>query len=462
MVMESVRQAICDHSMLPSGERVLVAVSGGQDSIVLLDVLHRLSAELQFPLVVGHIDHGLREEASVQDAIFVQQVADAYNLESVKHRLTRLDLQQQRAHGREGAARIARLAKLEALAADAGASRIALGHTLDDHAETILYRLARGTGPTGMRGIAPVRLPFIRPLIHTLRADVHTYAIDRGLTWREDSTNTDLSYARNRIRHRIVPELRQLNPQVVEALARSAELLADLDEATSFLVGRALNQCQAKSGDSAFCLSRNGLAVLPSAVARLIIREAIRQERGDLDGIELAHIDAILRLADSQRAHGQLSLPRLHIRMQSDTLSLSPAPATSAQQWRIPVNLGITSLPGNDSTLELEIVLMADLDMESVRSDRWTEVADADRVTFPLHLRTRRHGDRFTPLGMEREIKLKDFLINEHASYFDRDEIPLLCDDRTILWVAGIRLSDTVKLSDRTQRMLLMRMKGVR
>jgi len=460
MVMESARQELQDHSMIPKGARVLVAVSGGLDSIVLLDVLNQLSAELLFDIVVGHIDHGLRGAASTQDATFVHSVAESYGLAVAQHSLTKSDLEHHRTYGREGAARLARLAALETLAAEAGATRIALGHTVDDHAETILHHLARGAGPTGMRGISPVRLPFIRPLISTSRSDVHAYAVEHALRWREDATNSDLTYARNRIRHRILPELRTLNPRIVEALSRNAELLADLDEAVAFLVNERMPQLQIEPTGSACALRRSELAALPNPVLRLVLREGIRQARGNLEGIEFAHIEAVRDLIASQLAHGELSLPGLHVRMQSDVLAFSPAAPASVLPWKVAVDLGETRLPNGDSSLELSIVPTADVDMEAVRSDRWTEAADADCVTFPMQLRTRSPGDRFAPLGLGHEIKLKDFLINEHTPCFDRDNIPLLCDEHAIIWVVGVRLSDTVRLSDRTQRVLVMKMKG--
>jgi len=462
MVLESVRRAIHDHSMIPSGERVLVAVSGGLDSIVLLDVLHHLSAELSFDIAVGHIDHGLRGVASSQDAAFVHGLAEGYGLPAVQHTLTERDLDQLRAHGREGAARLARLAALETLAVQVGATRIALGHTMDDHAETILYRLVRGAGPTGMRGIPPVRIPFIRPLIRTSRSNVHAHAVAGKLAWREDATNSDLTFARNRVRHRILPALQQLNPRIVEALVRNADLLDDLDDAVAFFVKERMTHLRIESDAPGFSLRKRELVMLPDSVLRLMLREGIRQTRGDLSGIELAHIEAIRGLITSQRAHGELSLPGLHVRMQGNVLAFAATTHASALPWEITVNLGETQLPHDDSSLELRIVPMTDVDMDSIQSDRWIEAADADRVTFPLHLRTREPGDRFAPLGLGREIKLKDFLINEHAPYFDRDSIPILCDSHAIIWVVGMRLSDTVKLSDRTQRVLLMRMKGIR
>lgn len=459
MVIDLARQTIKTHSMIPAGDRVLVAVSGGLDSIVLLDVLVRLSAELPFSIVVGHIDHGLRETASAQDALFVQDVAKAHDVDAVTHCLSSADLQRGHKKGQEGAAREARLDALQTLAHQVGASRIALGHTLDDQAETILHRLARGTGPTGLRGMHPVRLPFIRPLCAASRPTLHAYALENSLTWREDASNADLEFTRNRIRHRVLPELRAINPRVSEALCRMAELTTQFDEAAAILVKEKLTQLQTESEDAAITLRRRAVAALPRSLGQLILREAIHRSRGHLEGITFTHIDAIRHLAAGPGTHGELSLPGLHVRMQHDTLAFSVDPPAKPTHWRMPVDLGETALPDGSTSLQLQVVAAGDCALDP--DDPWIECADADRIQFPLSLRTRLPGDRFSPLGLGHEMKLKDFLINEHTLPFHRDELPLLCDKNSIVWVVGMRLSDTVKLSERTQRVLMMRLKGV-
>lgn len=461
MVIDSARRLIESSSMIPKDACVLVAVSGGLDSIVLLDVLVRLSSEKAFSLVVGHIDHGLRGRASSRDAAFVRDVAAQFELSMVSHQLTDHERTLAGHQGREGAARHARYEALQALAEKAGATRIALGHSQDDHAETIVHRLVRGTGPTGLRGIPAVRLPFIRPLLRATRDEILEYGKNRLLTWREDASNADLAYTRNRIRQRILPELKAMNPRLGDALTRSAELLDDLDNAAVSLAARRLNEVCDHQTESEISLHRRELADMPDAVSRLLLREALRRLRGSLEGIEMVHIDTLLDLINGERAHGELSLPGLSVRMQQETVILCTTPIPTYPSWDVPVALGPNVFPDGKRVLDIEIVPVSHVQVSDTQGDPWIELADADCITFPMRVRTRQPGDRFTPLGGATDVKLKDFLIREKAAYFERDNIPLLCDQDRIVWVAGIRLSESVKLSDRTQRVLRMTMKGV-
>ena len=455
MLMESALQAIRDHGMIAPGDQVLVAVSGGLDSVVLLDVLRQLTAELSCDCIVGHVDHGLRGSASIGDAAFVESLAGSFGLPVHIHRLASSDLEAVKGHGREGAARAARLAALERMADRVGAARIALAHTADDRAETVLYRLARGTGPTGLRGILPVRGIFIRPFIEVCRKDILDYAQAHNLEWREDATNADPSFARNRIRHRVLPELRELNPEVVDALCRAADLLVDVDEALDYFVTDVADRL---SEDGSYW-PRGSLCDLPESVRRLLLREGIRRVRGSLEGIALQHVDAVQSLVAGLNAHGELSLPGLCVRIDGDSVSFAVAEGDAAVLATAPLTLGDNPLP-DGRTLRFEVLPRQDVDLAAAEEDPWIEVADADRVTFPLQLRARAKGDRFRPLGLNAEIKLKEFLINAHAPYYGRDRIPLVCDADGIIWVVGLRLSDTVKVSNRTERVLRMEMKG--
>jgi len=441
--------------MLDPGETVLVAVSGGIDSVVLLDLLQRLGPNYGVSLHVAHLDHGLRGASSAGDAQFVERLAEERGLPIHMSRLDPVALADHRKHGPEGAAREARYAFLESVAAEIGAERIALGHTANDQAETILHRLTRGTGATGLRGIPPIRHPYVRPLIEATRNEILAHARERKLIWREDASNVDTSFTRNRIRHRVLPELETINPKAVEAICRGSLLAAEVEEASRFLVSTLWDAACSEEGKERLMLRRGALTSYPPAVQKLLLREAAGRVRGNLAGIEYDHVESVVRLIAPETSHGELSLPGLHVRVQSDEILLTRGAEASSEPWAFPVGLGETEIPEPPITLRLAIVEGKSPQMNA--TDRWTELADADRIVHPLELRSRRDGDRFVPLGSGPSVKLKDFLINERVPYFDRGRLPLLCDREKIVWIVGVRLSNEVRVTDTTRRFLSMR-----
>ena len=459
MLYDRVRATIDQYAMWNPGDTVLVAVSGGVDSVVLLDLLERLAAENQLSLHVAHLDHGLRDTSSA-DAEFVADIARDRGLPIHRSHLSPGALSDSRKQGLEEAARNARYAFLQQVASEIGAHGIALGHTASDQAETVLHRLARGTGITGLCGIPPVRRPFIRPLIDLTRAEILAYAGQHDLRWRTDASNLDLSFTRNRIRHRVIPELERINPAAVESICRASRHAVEAEQTSRFLVSTLWDAVCSSEDEQRIALRRSVLLTYPSAVRNLLLREGARRVRGELVGLDRDHVEAIAQLVASTSSHGELSLPDLHVYAQADELLLVPGDTPSIEPWSIPIGLGETELPEPPIALHLRIV---EGDRPNIRSsDRWSEVADADRIAFPLELRSRRIGDRFTPLGMATTLKLKDFLINEHVPYYNRGQLALLCDQEKIIWVVGVRLSNDVRITSATRRCLLMHGRSTR
>ena len=214
----------------------------------------------------------------------------------------------------------------------------------------------------------------------------------------------------------------------------------------------------AEEGPGRIALKRGAIGKLPFEVGALIIREGLRRARGNLTGIEAVHVEDALRLIGSERAHGSLDLPGLSVRVQGDEVVFSAGGFPKEEGLSEPVKLGRNPFPKRGFTLDLKIIPSGSDEARLTPDDPTIELADADRIVFPLHLRTRRGGDRFVPLGMKERVKLKDFLINESIPFFDRNDLPLLCDQERIIWVVGVRISNEVRLTDRTEQVLVMRM----
>jgi len=446
---------LIEHGIPGPNAFVLAAVSGGIDSVVLLDVLLELSKEFGFALAVAHLDHGWRSN-SAEDARFVANLAANAELEIVSGRLDQADAQENRGLGREGAGREARRRFLLRASESLGATHIAAGHTADDRAETILFNLSRGTGMAGLSGIDPVQGPFIRPLIGVRRDEITAYATKRNLQWREDETNADTSFARNRIRHHVLPELKAINPRAVEAICRAGDHARAEEEVERLLVSKVWPDVAVFEEPGEIRLRRESVSELPQAIQTVLLREACRRVRGDLEGVDRSHLLFLTDQIASCEGHADVPFPRLHARIDEEAVTLSRAPFPEALPWEMPIEFGRTDLADRGFALELEVVDRVEAAIDA--GDRHVEVADADRVTPPLTVRNRRPGDRFTPLGMDLPVKLKDFLISERVPYFGRDDVPLLCDRDRILWVAGVRLSNDVRVTDSTTRLLSMRL----
>jgi len=460
MILDAVKRVLDTHGLIDHGDNVLVAVSGGIDSVVLLHVLARLAPELEITLQVAHLNHGWRDEASDRDEAFVRALAESLGLLCVVDQLDETELELHRGAGREGAAREVRQRFLLEASEQHGASRIATGHTRDDRAETILYNLARGAGSTGISGIAPCRGRFIRPLIETSRAEVLAFAQSEGLEWREDLTNEDVSFDRNRIRHRILPELREINPRAAEAICRAGDHAEDAATVERLLMEKLWPQVAAIEEPDDIQLARDVVAQLPRAVRLLVLRDALRRVRGDLVGIEKTHVATIIDALGAIEGHGDFRVPRGYVRVDGDRICVSATPYEEASAWEMAAELGETPLPGGEHALQLALRERNAEGIDANRKDPTIEAADADRIAFPLALRSRRPGDRFTPLGMSQPVKLKDFLINARIPFFSRDKVPLLCDQEKIIWVVGVRLSEDVRMTPDTKRILEMRLES--
>ena len=457
MLLERVKETIERYAMLEQGEPVLVAVSGGVDSVVLLDILCRLAAEYTLKLTIAHLDHGLRGEEAREDARFVAHLARKEKLSLIEKKLDVAKFSKEKRIGIEEGARLLRRDFLSAAADEVGAAKIALGHTQNDRGETMLFNLIRGAGPTGLVGIRPVNRSLIRPLIEVSREEILSYARSRDLPWREDLTNQDLSFSRNRIRHRILPLLREMNPRILAALQRTANLLAEQELALDDLLAPLWVEVLIVQAEDRIVLQRGRLSQRSKGVQALLLRRGIGRLRGDLQGIEKVHIDALLDLVASQRTHGKLDLPGFVARFQGDELTLGEEQMDNPLSFEVPVALGRTKIPSLGISLDLSIEDRIGSGESQITADREVEVADADRVQFPLHVRGRRPGDRFAPLGLGGEKKLKDFYIDERVPFYDRDRVPLLCDQQKIIWIVGLRLSDAVRVTLETKKVLIMR-----
>jgi tRNA(Ile)-lysidine synthase len=463
-VQNSFTQQVLDYirekGLLSRGEKLVVAVSGGPDSVCLLYILADLRQELGIELHVAHLNHCLRGKDSEADADYVAGLARRRGLPATVESKDVKDYRNRRHISLEEAAREVRYEFLAEVAKNTGAARVAVGHTADDHIETILMHLLRGSGTGGLRGLRPFTaygdLVIIRPLLELSRRDTTAYCRQHRLRPRRDVSNESLEPFRNRIRHDLLPELRRYNPQIAEALLRTAAIAADDLEYIESEAVRLWSRvaCQEKG---AVIIDKKAFAALPAALQRYLLRRAIEAVRGSLKDIESGHIEAILK-ALGKPAGKAIGLPSgLNFTIESDryvlaadSLVLCPFPILENEvELNIP---GRTGLPGWD--IEAKVISRNEFKEEKNTDSGLTAYFDLKRTGKRLTVRSRRPGDRFQPLGLGQPKKLNRFMIDARMPRSWRRRVPIITAPEQIIWIVGWRIDERVKVTDKTLKLL--------
>ncbi|MBI4628282.1 MAG: tRNA lysidine(34) synthetase TilS [Candidatus Rokubacteria bacterium] len=438
----AVERTLRRHAMLAGGETVLVAVSGGADSVALLHCLRTLAPAWRLTLHVLHVDHRLRPD-SRRDAELVLALAARLGVPAEAVEVT------VRPGGSlEAAARAARYAALEACAERVGAHRIALGHTADDQAETVLMRLLEGAGVRGLAGIPAVRAPFIRPLIACRRAELVAELARAGLAWAEDPTNRDPRFLRNRIRHELLPLLEAAwDPAIRATLARVARHARDAVTALDRMAAAELER-HATFAPGTVTLPRAPLAGLPAPVAAEVLRQAAARLGGHAPLRAWAH-RGLRRVLAPPPPRRPLRLGGLTIEVSGPLVRLASVPPAALPPREVGVP-GRVGLPEIGAVLEARVLAAEGY---AVPSGPDRVAFDADLVSGPLTVRGRRVGDSFTAFGGGAR-RLKTFLIDAKVPRWERARVPLVEARGEIVWVAGLRRGAAAPLGPGTRRVL--------
>jgi tRNA(Ile)-lysidine synthase len=465
---QRVLRFIREHHLVEGERQLLVAVSGGADSVCLLHILTKLQGELNMKLHVAHLDHQLRGTESEADAQYVSHLARQLGIPAT---IEERDVKAYRARRRtslEEAAREVRYTFLAEVAKSIGADRVAVGHTTDDHIETILMHLIRGTGTRGLRGLQPSSwwrspensLMIVRPLLQVSRQETQDYCHEYELKPRIDASNLSLSPLRNKIRHQLLPLLRSYNPRVTQALLRTARIagddLASLDKESARLWGSIAQ----RQGETVI-LDKEGFLELPSAQQRHLLRQVIEELLGNLRDIEARHIEEIMA-ALGKPAGRKLNLPGGLVfvieyeryRLAPESAALSPFPLISSE-------FALT-IPGEAlfSGWHVKATIIKPEQMRDEDSD-FTAYLNLAQVGDRVVVRSRQAGDRFQPLGMSQPKELAEFMIDAKIPRAWRQRVPIVSSSKHILWVVGWRIDDRAKVTENTRQVLCLEFKPV-
>ncbi len=444
-VLSAAAEAMARHGRLDEGGRVLVAVSGGADSVALLHVL----AKLGLPLAVAHLDHQTRHGESTKDAAFVEALAERLGLPFRLERRAVAEEAAGRPESFEEYARELRYAFFRRAAHETGCAVVATGHQADDQAETVLMRLLRGSGPAGLSGIPPVReergLRVIRPLLGLRRDALRRWLEEEGHTWREDSSNRDPAFLRNRIRNELLPHLTsEYNPRCTEALIRLADVLREEDR---FLEARRA-EAWAHCHDAEKGLRRDAYAGLHAALRRRLIVSLAHQAGIDCSAATVIRADAFVRGAPTGKYFDlgegvSLYSGRTHVSLRE--------PEMPGAHETIPLTLPGTCLAFGK---HFEARILPALPGGGLRQycGPSRQVFDADNLAPTLAVRGRRPGDRFAPFGLGGTKKLKDYFVDVGLPAPERDTHPLVTSGDDIVWVVGFAPSALAAVTPETRR----------
>jgi tRNA(Ile)-lysidine synthase len=471
-VIDRVREFVRQHDLIGPETRVVAAVSGGSDSVALVHLLRSLADAGELRLAgVAHFNHQLRPSADA-DERFAAGVAASLNLPFTSDRedVSALAIREHRSV--EDAGRTARHAFFERVRAASGADVVALGHTRDDQAETVLLRLMRGAGPRGLAGMHPKNGHIIRPLLGCRRQELREWLAERTLPFVEDETNQDVSVPRNRVRAELLPLLAaRFNPAIVDVLADQAELSREMldwmDATADALAARIVRRGALPDGAKQYDIDADDLLSAPPALRRRMLWRVMSEVAGRRP-IAFGHVAAALRLIE-ERADNRADFPGQRLERIGTSVVLTGridgaqgrrAPDEVSNLFRFPLSIpGEVALPDAGWIVSAEPFAGATVSNPVARD---TALVRLDLCRGSLAVRNRRPGDRFRPAGLAGQKKLQDYFVDRKVGRKQRDAVPLVVDDTDrIVWVAGFGIDEAFRVTDPAQAVIILKLKAL-
>jgi tRNA(Ile)-lysidine synthase len=452
--------------LVKPGDRILVAISGGADSIALLYVLYSLADEWGLLLRIAHLNHLIQPDRSFRDALFVQKTARDLNLPFTIASMDSLSYHKEKRLSLQAGARELRYRFFVQTAQHMKFNKVALGHTADDQAETILMRLIRGGGLKGLSGIPPIRkndsISYIRPLIETTRQEIEDFITQKNIAYITDPSNLKPVYFRNKIRLELLPNIKKgYNPNIVNSLVRLAEVLRDEERFLEDVSQQLLPELILEKSPVSIILDKGRLIKQHPVIQRRLLRQIIKEFQGEGYGIPAHHTFGLLGLINRDNPEpatfhlpGRLMVESYKNRVIVRWKNKSPFLPLAEKELKVS---GCTHFPDYGLTFSTTIKNRASIKLEEAKENRFMALLDYHKLNLPLKIRTRGIGDRFCPLGMHGSKKLKEFFIDHKVPREERDRIPLVGSETEIVWVVGFEISDKVKITAVTTTALEIR-----
>ena len=435
--------------MLSYGDKVVLGVSGGADSLALLYVLSEMR-EYGLELIVAHLNHGIRGEEADRDSEFVEDKARTLGLRFEYKKVDTIAFKDESKLSLEDAARTLRYEFLNDALTRNDASKVATAHTMDDQAETVLMRLLRGSGLRGLSGIPPVSRGYlIRPLLFVRRSEIEGYLNSKGIEWVEDSTNRSKEFLRNRIRHDLIPELQNYNPRLIETLARTADILRADEEFISGEAEKCFNDIFRKNGPDEIVGDLNKYRNIAKSLRLSTLRLSIEKSDKSLKDVSYTHIAAADDFLLSSSASGEAELPEGAVLAKGYDIFVVTKKSLLSHQFSYTIES-----PGKWSFPEFRVEIERTNSDTLHTHDESTAYFDPDSIEFPVQVRSVKPGDRLIPLGMKNSKKVQDYFTDTKVPKFRRNRVPIFISKGEIFWIGGMRIAERAKVKGRGQEVL--------
>ena len=457
MIVQKILEYVKEHELIVIEDHIIVGVSGGADSICLLFMLKELQSSLPFQLSVVHVEHGIRGEDSEADAAFVEKICRENQLSFSQYSYDILKLAKQEGISVEAAGRKARYESFFKECKKRGGTKVAVAHHENDQAETIIWNMVRGTGAKGFGGMEPYKemeYPIIRPLLCISRKEVEVYLKQKQYSYREDETNGELIYTRNKIRHKVLPYMEQeLNANAVRHITSLAQHILEMNK---FIERIALQRYKdmVVEKDNKAIISLSKFLEEEHIIQTHIVRQAIGYCSKSLKDIESIHIEQIISLSCLQVGK-EVHLPeRILGKREYESICLEQSQKNAKEIIEEKASVRVT-VPETVEFLDYKFVF-AKIAKENKKNlqKKYTISLDYDKMRFSLELRTREAGDYITIYSQGKKKKLKAFFIDEKIARERRNKIPLLCVGQEVIWIVGHRINEKYKVTDETKTIL--------
>lgn len=445
-IIKKAKETVEKYSMFYRNVHIVIGFSGGPDSVCLSIILRKLQKNYGLNLSAVYIDHGLRPDDTEGEIAFCRNLCEFLSIDFFVRTLkSQSPKGSQKSHNLHDRLRKLRYAEYYKLAFELRADIIALGHTMDDQTETIIMNLLRGSGKSGLSGIPPVNGNIIRPLIEVKREEIESFLAQEKIDFITDPSNKKDIYLRNRIRHNLIPQLKQINPSLSDALSHSADIYRDEDDYLERFVAQELEEILFQRDSYTIELLLSPFKEKDKAIQRRIIRRALESSAG-LRGITFSHIENVLTLFNKGKSGDSLDLPGNVRAIKSySILKITSQMSDKLTEYKLDV-------PGSVCLKEVSCMIKSEIiEKEKAAGDgKKAALFASELLTMPLTIRPRKPGDYFYPLGFGKKKKLQDFFVDKKIPRDHRDTIALVTSGDDIIWVVGYRMDDRFKVRSHT------------